>query len=363
VTPNFLDKAATHSVWVPSTGKKLPFSCWMQKKPAPLVYFIPGLGSYRLDQSVAAYADMLYRNGYSVIAFSNPFQKEFMQRASTLAVPGYGPADCDDVVSVLKLIRDNMRKRYGKKITGNHLSGVSHGGYLTLMIAAREAAGQLEGLAFDRYVSVNPPVNLASALGRLDDMFNAPLTWPKAERLERMQNAIFKALYYVEYGLDISGDIPLTREESQFLIGLVFRYILMSTIIDSQRRQDLGVLENDPGKFVKQEAYDEIEHISYTDYMNRFVLPYLIRSSRGTNAGTLLDQTDLRTQTKWLSNNTKIRVQISEDDFLLSPADVTWFHSTFRSNLVSYPVGGHLGNLHVPAVQQRALKLFSEIAQ
>jgi hypothetical protein len=242
------------------------------------------LGSYRLDQSVAAYADMLYQ------AVTLWLRSPIPSRKSSCSVRqpclfGYGPADCDEVVSVLRLIRDDMQKRHGKKITGNHLSGVSHGGYLTLMIAAREAAGELDGLVFDRYVSVNPPVNLASALGRLDDMFNAPLTWPEAERLERRQNAIFKALYYVEYGLDISGDIPLTREESQFLIGLVFRYILMSTIIDSQRRQDLGVLEHDPGKFVKQEAYDEIEHVS-TGLHESLRASLLIRERRGANAGT-----------------------------------------------------------------------------
>ena len=91
----------------------------MQKKPAPLVCYIPGLGSYRLDQSALAYADMMYRHGYSVVAISNPFQKEFMERGSTMAVPGYGPADCDDVVNDLKLILADVKKWQGGKITGN----------------------------------------------------------------------------------------------------------------------------------------------------------------------------------------------------------------------------------------------------
>jgi len=91
VTEHFAEKAHTRKVRIPSTGKKLYYSCWLQKKPAPLVCYIPGLGSYRLDQSTLAYADMLYRHGYSVLAISNPFQKEFMERGSTMAVPGYGP--------------------------------------------------------------------------------------------------------------------------------------------------------------------------------------------------------------------------------------------------------------------------------
>ena len=48
------------------------------------------------------------------------------------------------------------------------------------------------------------------------------------ERRERIKNVIYKALYYANNSLDVSGDIQSTREESRFLIGLVFRYTLMS---------------------------------------------------------------------------------------------------------------------------------------
>ena len=80
VIQNFADKAVTRKVRVPATGKKLSYSCWMQPKPAPLVFYIPGFGAYRFDRSTVAYADMMYRHGYSVVAISSPFQKEFMER-------------------------------------------------------------------------------------------------------------------------------------------------------------------------------------------------------------------------------------------------------------------------------------------
>jgi len=47
-------------------------------------------------------------------------------------------------------------------------------------------------------------------------------------------------------------------------------------------------------------------------------------------------------------------------NFLLTPADIPWFHSTLVINLAVYPVGGHLGNLHTPAVQEALVKLFSD---
>ena len=79
VITNFADKADHAQSPGAGHGKKLPYSCWMQPKPAPLVFYIPGLGACRFDRSTLAYADMMYRHGYSVVAFSNPFQKEFME--------------------------------------------------------------------------------------------------------------------------------------------------------------------------------------------------------------------------------------------------------------------------------------------
>ena len=360
VLTNFADRAVTRKVFVPATGKKLAYSCWMQKQPAPLVCYLPGLGSYRLDRTTVAYADMLYRHGYSVVAFSNPFQPEFMATASTMAVPGYGPADCDEVVRALKLVLEDVRKWKGGQITGTSLTGVSHGGYFTLMIAGREAAGQLGGLSFDRYVAVNPPVHLAQAAHRLDEMFDAPLSWPAAERRQRMEATVYKALYFTDKGLDVSGNLPFTRTESDFLIGLSFRFTLMSVIMDSQRRENLGVLKANPGQFIRQEAYREIRQINYAEYADRFVLPYLIKRGVGTQREALLAATDLDQSTELLHHNSKIRVQICEDDSLLSPADITWFRSTFGDRLTDYREGGHLGNLHLPAVQEGLMKLFSD---
>src|ERR1035438_3809425 len=84
----------------------------------------------------------------------------------------------------------------------------------------------------------------------------------------------------------------------------------------------------------------------------------LFLSARLTSREQVLANTDLTQSTELLRNNPKIRVQICEDDFLLTPADLPWFRSTFGNNLTDYPVGGHLGNLHISAVQEALVRLF-----
>ena len=45
----------------------------------------------------------------------------------------------------------------------------------------------------------------------------------------------------------------------------MFRYTLMSAIVDSQQRHKLGVLKLNPDKFVRQDSYREIR----TDRLRR----------------------------------------------------------------------------------------------
>jgi len=174
----------------------------------------------------------------------------------------------------------------------------------------------------------------------------------------RMEKAVYKALYFADNDLDISGNIPLTRTESDFLIGLSFRHTLMNVIMDTQRRHNLGVLRVNPGTFVRQDSIREIREINYAEYADRFVLPYLIKTGRVRDRADMVANNNLDQNTEYLRKNSKIRVQICEDDFLLTPADLPWFRSTFGNHLTDYRVGGHLGNLHIPVVQEALVRLF-----
>jgi hypothetical protein len=132
----------------------------------------------------------------------------------------------------------------------------------------------------------------------------------------------------------------------------------MCVIQNSQSRHSLGVLKQDPAAFVRQDAYREIWQLSYADYLDRFVLPYVIRDGRVADRAAAILATDLRQEAASLRRNGKIRVQICEDDFLLDSQNVAWFRDVFGAHLKAYPQGGHLGNLYVPAVQEELVHLF-----
>lgn len=354
--PKFRSRGYSRQVLIPETGKAFPYSYWVQEQPAPVVVILPGLGGHRLGQSTVALAEMAYRNGYSVVTISSTMNWEFMCSAATTPVPGHPAFDSLDVIRALKAVRADLRKLYPNHGKSVALLGYSLGGIHTLRIAALEAGGQTGGKLFDRYLAINPPPDIFHALGELDNYCNSPLRWPAAQREAHLENTLLKAVAMGQGELTPTGQIPLTRLESEFLIGLSFRMALRDVIYVSQSNQDLGVLKVPASDSSRQSRYCEIRQYGYRDYMEKFVLPYyLSRKGNSLSREKMIEAANLTPLTPWLKDDPKVWVHTNANDFLLQPQDIEWFKTTFGQHFVLFGKGGHLGNLYKPEVQQRIM--------
>jgi len=66
---------------------------------------VPGWVSHRLAEPPLALAELVYSNGFSAVCVSSPFNFEFMENASTAAMPAYLPVDGHDLhVALTELI-------------------------------------------------------------------------------------------------------------------------------------------------------------------------------------------------------------------------------------------------------------------
>jgi hypothetical protein len=353
--PGFFKRGTTRMVTVPATGKQLPFTYWLQDQKAPLVLVLPGLGAHRLSAKTLAMAEMVYNHGYSAITISDTLNWEFIERASSVSVPGYTPQDCEDLITTFKLIRDDMVKLYPDRASSTALVGMSLGALKTLFIAAMEA--QTDDALFDRYLAINPPVNMFYGVTQLDNFFNAPLKLDPSERDAKIKEILFKTITLGQGELTPSKEVPLSRLESDFLIGLNFRYTLRDLIYTSQSNNNLGVLKCNLGSSKRQPCYNEIQGYSYRNYAEKFVFPYYL--DKGNFAKTkeeLLNRASLKSIEDQLRENENIRVHINENDFLLRPQDIVWLGSVFGNRLVRFKEGGHLGNLHLPRVQAKIME-------
>lgn len=355
--PEFPSHSQTRSVLIPTTGKKLKFTFWLQPGKANIVYIVPGLGSHRLAEPSLALAELVFKNGFSAVCVSSPYNSEFMEHASTVAMPAYLPADGRDLHVALTEIDHYLHVEYPDRLGNRGLMGYSMGAIQSMFIGATEATNQLSLIKFDRFVAINTPVRMAQGITKLDEFYRAPLDWPVTNRTDNIENTFLKVAALSKSTLTPQTSLPFSAIESKFLIGLTFRLKLRDIIYSSQRRNDQGILQHSLHDFRREPAYQEIMQYSYQDYFEKFAIPYY--STRGLAAPTAVTMErdgNLRTYEAGLRANSDIRIIVNQNDFLLTDEDLEWLHATFATNqLTVFKKGGHLGNLFNPAVQKAIL--------
>jgi len=356
--PKFLDRGKTKSVLIPATGRKLKFTYWLQPRKAPVVYIVPGLGSHRFAEIALALAELVHQNGFSAVSVSSPYNPEFMEHASTAAMPAYTPVDARDLHSALTEIDRRLNKRHPNRLGPRALMGYSMGGFQALFVAAAAATNQPPLLNFDRYVAIDTPVRLTYGVSRLDEFYNAPLAWPRDERTANIENIFLKIAASGQGSFKPRSSVALGDIESRFLIGLTFRFLLRDIIFSSQQRTNQGILRQPIRKTRREPVYEEIFQYSYNDYFQKFAVPYY--QARGIDLArpeALEKAGDLRVHAETFQTNAAVRAIVNENDFLLPREDLEWLKTTFGpERLTVFERGGHLGNLAEPEVQKMILR-------
>lgn len=358
--PDFFRKGRTVAATVPATGKKALGTLWLRDEPAPLVYVLPGLGSHRLSMTTLSLAEHLYESGFSVVATTSVFHPEFMERASTSALPAYPPADTADLLAALEAIDSRLARRHPGRFTRRALVGASMGGFHALHLAAHETKRGSDRMVIDRYIAINPPVDLARGARTIDEFHAAPLQWPEETRRERINNILHKVGGLVGPPLDEITQAPFSAIESQYLIGLNFRLTLRDALFSSQSRHDLGVLDTPFSRWSRRHVYQEILSMSYHEYGTRFVFPYY--ASRGIGVDDFRHHGNLRSFGRELRSQEKARLITNRNDFLLTADDIGWMRGAFGTSRLSvFPDGGHLGNLASPEVRNALLDQLEDL--
>ena len=359
----FPHRGITGSALIPSTAKTLKFTYWMQATPAPIVYIVPGLGAHRLENAPLALAELAYDEGFSAVCVSSTFNPEFMENASTAAMPAYSPVDAQDLHFALTQINQRLESRYPRRLGAKVLMGFSLGAFHSLIIAAGDTTNTQGLVKFDRYVAIDPPVNLMFGIAQLDRYYNAPLAWPAAVRSQTMEATYAKAIALAKAPPTGPPALNFDADESHFLIASGFRFILRDVIYSSQRRHNQGVLKSKLQDSRREPAYAEIMQYSYQDYFQKFAVPYYL--TRGVDLAdlqTMAAAGDLYAYEGALKDHDNIRVIANRNDILMGAKDVDWLQQTFDpSRITFFDHGGHGGNLAEADVQRAIIRTIADL--
>jgi len=188
---DFFYRGSLRSVPVFPNREEMEYKVWLQdKKDAPLAVIVPGTGSHCTNDTACTLGEIYYDQGYTVVAMSNTMNWQFVESASSSWVPGFTPDDARDTSRAIAAAIEDLEKNKDRTFPKRILTGVSLGAMQTLFIAAMEKTQP--NLKFDRYLAINPPVDMLTAVRKVDGCISASKNWPENQFFARLAVGAYK---------------------------------------------------------------------------------------------------------------------------------------------------------------------------
>ena len=181
----------------------LSLALYRQTRPAPLLFILAGLGSNPYFGVAPYLASLFYREGFHVVILPSPMNWNFALSASRSGAPGYAPEDARDLYEVMQKTLTALRSRHAVKATSINFIGVSLGALEGAYISVIDADEGKVGI--DKYLFVNPPVDLAYAVKKIDQWSALKEKFGR----EKSREIVSKALAIVDSFAEQRRDDPV----------------------------------------------------------------------------------------------------------------------------------------------------------
>lgn len=370
---DFVTQGRSYSIKLQVDKDEMDYHFWGQKNDpkAPLILITPGLGAHHRSDKVLAMAESLHKKGYAVAAISSSFNWHFMETASSTDAPGFMPVDAEDTRRAWAKIIPQLREEGNTNPKRIIMLGYSMGAIHALHIAKLEERKNTIGV--DRYLAINPPVDLIYGMTQLDNYYNIHHQWTKDELVRRGTVALGKMMalskkQYARHNDDIPAmlshyeetDHPLNfeKDEAKFLIGYAFKMTLQEMMISMHRRGKLTNLKTKYKWNNKTDIYNETLQMTFHDYLRKVMIQHhKQRFDKDISEDKFVEKIAYHSHMKSFKDhfidNPDIRIVHTMDDFLVDDKSRKWLKETFKEKIVFFEHGGHLGNLHFEKVHNQ----------
>jgi predicted alpha/beta-fold hydrolase len=340
---------------------------YRQNHPAPLIFILAGIGSNAYFGVAPYLASLFYKEGSHIVILPSPMSWNFALSASRSGAPGYAPEDARDLYEVMQKSLSTLRDRYDVKITAINYMGVSlgalEGAYLSVIDADERKLG------IGKFLLVNPPVDLAYAVRKLDK-WNALQN--KFGR-DKSKAIVAKAIAIVESFSEERRDHPVvfdrlakkfagfTREELQFLIAENLQSQLHELVYVTQVIHEQKILTAPKNQVRKR--LQEAKDFTFTDYNEKIAVPLWKLHAQDPQAElkSFIKQGSLARILDRLRGNSKVHILHNADDFMADRKSIEELKEALGDQVTLYPYGGHLGNLWYSENKEYVLRLFRTV--
>jgi hypothetical protein len=345
----------------------LSVALYRQRRPAPLLFILSGIGTNPYFGIATYFATLLYQEGFHIVILPSPMTWNFALAASRSGAPGYAPEDARDLYEAMQKTLQVLRSEYDVKITEVNFMGASlgalEGAYLSVIDAKEQKIG------IEKYLLVNPPLDLSYAVKRIDEWDALKATFGK----EKSERIAAKAIAIVEpYSRERKSDpapfdalakdfSKFTREELQFLIAENAQTALPELVYVAQVMNEQNVLATPRDQ--PRRRLVEAKGWTLTDYMEKIALPLWRKQAAEPQAD--LDgfgaQGSLAPILEQLRANPKVWIMHNADDVFVERKAIEDLKEVMGDRMTLYPYGGHLGNLWYPPNRQYVVRFFRKV--
>lgn len=301
-------------------------------KNAPVAILYPSIGEGVMAHHSTVLAKMFYDAGYSVIIQGSHFHFDFVKSMPEGYRPGIPKEDAKHLKVATGKILDTLKERYERTFPEKILLGTSFGAMTTLFIAEDEAKNPK--LNINKYISINPPIELIFALKELDKNNDE---WNKNPSNIKHKTAVTAAKILDLFNQkDENKDfeiktLPFSDYEAKIITGFILR----------QKLSDLIFTIENTKKADKTALYRQINNMSFRDYANRYLL-----KNNEKNIEELSYEASLHSISEFLRTNKNYKIYHAIDDYLVNKNQLQKLREYTGKKTVLVSHGGHLGFLY-----------------
>ena len=329
---SFSKRIKTGTIELTPDREKYKYRYIMQKdKSSPVAILYPSIGEGIMSHHSVVLAKLFYDAGYSVIIQGSHFHWEFIKSMPKDYRPGLPSRDADKLKIATGKIIDTLENKYETKFSKKVLLGTSFGAVTTLFVADKE--NKENTLGINKYISINPPVELMFALKELDKNNDS---WNKNPSNLKHKTAVTaaKILKLVEQKDEPDfklESLPFSDYEGKLITGFILRQKLSDLIY---------TIENDK-KTDKAALYESINNMSFNDYAQKYLI-----TDKNKTVDNLAYEASLHSISRYLKNNSNYKMYHTIDDYFANKGQLRKLKEYTGKNTVLISNGGHLGYLY-----------------
>ncbi len=348
---SFSNRLKTDKVNITKNRPDYKYRYILQKdKNAPVAIIYPSIGEGIMSHHSVVFAKLFYDEGYSVIIQGSHFHWEFVNSMPDGYKPGIPAQDIAHLKNVTAQILAEISDKHKCKFEQKVLLGTSFGAFTTLFIADDEIKNNT--LNINKYISINPPIELVYALEQLDE--NNKKWQNDTSNLKHKTATTAAKIVQLSDKKDEGAKIetlPFSEEEAKLITGFIMRQKLSDLIFS---------IENTPSSD-KKAFYASVNNIGYSDYVEKYLLNETYKKLDDLRLGT-----SLHSIATYLQNNENYKIYHTMNDYFINSNQLCQLKKYSGNKLTLIDNGGHLGFLYRDEFinsLKKDISLKSEIAQ